>query len=296
MYTQFREYSITLTSFERYINYDGTEEVEDLVPVTDGSLNITNNLALDGSESIVQDAEDASIINYSFKGGIPSVTPPFTNTIDIQYRVGGIDYQAENYSTEGIILGGQSDGSQTFITQAPDIPDIILRDPPGSESFASIEAGESFTIETEYERESNVGVASESELMLGVTFIAGGGLAGPVIDSQGTNDATVGIYVNSESEEGYDLSKTYTFNQTISTSDDPEFVGAEADLYIGQSKNYFYGVYDDVLMSNTEISGSDSYTLTNADNETVYISKQKAMYFVEEPSETFFRIYPEIHN
>jgi hypothetical protein len=36
------------------------------------------------------------------------------------------------------------DGSQTFVTAAPDVPDIILRDPPGS-SFASIESGESIS-------------------------------------------------------------------------------------------------------------------------------------------------------
>ena len=288
VYTQFGTYSITLNSFERYINYDGAEEVEDLVVVIDGELNITNNLALDNSESVERDLNDSSIIHYTFKGGIPSIAPPFIKTLDIKYRIQGVDYQAENYLAEGIILGGQSDGSQTFITQAPDIPDIILRDPPGSESYASIEAGESITLETEYEYESNVGGSQNLKLMLGAKFEAGGGLAGPVITSENTNNVSTGISLNVESEKGFDLAKTYTFTQTISTSDSPEFVGAEGDLYIGQSKNYFYGLYDDIQSSAAPVNGSDNYELTNTEGQSVFLSKQKAMYFVQEPSETFF--------
>ena len=288
VYTQFGTYSVTLTSFERYINYDATEEVEDLVPVTDGELNITNNLALAGSEAATTDPTDPSITVYTFKAGLPSITSPFTSTINILYRINGVDYQAENYYDEGIILGGQSDGSQTFVTQAPDVPDIILRDPPGSNSFASIEAGQSITLTSEREYENTNSASNDLQLMLGVTFEAGGGLAGPVIETETTSNVNTGITVSNESEYGYDLSKTYTFNQTISTSADPEFVGAEADLYIGQSKNFFYGVYDNVQASDEIIGTSDSFQLTNTDGEGLYVSTQKAMYFVEEPSETFF--------
>jgi hypothetical protein len=37
------------------------------------------------------------------------------------------------------------------------------------------------------------------------------------------------------SAEGF-FYKTYAFNETIRTSDSSDFVGAEADLYIGNSK------------------------------------------------------------
>jgi hypothetical protein len=39
--------------------------------------------------------------------------------------------------------------------------------------------------------------------------------------------------------------KTYAFNETIRTSDSSDFVGAEADIY-RNSKNFYYGSYDDV--------------------------------------------------
>ncbi|CAL2104919.1 putative secreted protein (Por secretion system target) [Tenacibaculum sp. 190524A02b] len=288
VYKQFSSYNITLSSFERYLNEDGATPIEDIVPVVDGELLITNNLALEGSEVTEVDTDDASITNYTFKAGLPSVFSPFTKTINIKYRVKGKDYEAENYNNTGIILGGLSDGSQTFVTAAPDTPDIILRDPPGSNSFASIEAGESISFTVDNDFASSIGVSENLELKLGVKFGAGGGLAGPVIESETTNNVQAGFSLNRTSRNGEDLTKTYTFTQTISTSDDPEYVGAEGDLYIGQSKNYFYGSYDDVRPSDTEPANATSLELTNTKGESLFISKQKAMYFVEEPSETFF--------
>ncbi|MFK5889462.1 MAG: T9SS type A sorting domain-containing protein [Flavobacteriaceae bacterium] len=290
VYTQFSSYQIDLKSFERYINKDSGTAVEDLVPVIDGELIVTNNLALANTAKLVVNANDASILNYSFKAGLPAISLPFTKTIDIKYRVNGVDYPAEadSYIKEGIVLGGKSDGSQTFVTAAPNSPDIILRDPPGSNSFASIQSGESITLTTKNEFNNSTGTSQNFKLMLGVEFQAGGGLAGPVIKSENTNNVQVGIGVKKTSTDGQSVTKTYTFSQTISTSSDIEFVGAEGDLYIGQSKNYFYGSYDDIQTSNAIIGSSPSFELTNTDGVSIFVSKQKAMYFVEEPSNTFF--------
>ncbi|MFT5297960.1 MAG: hypothetical protein ACI9YH_004002 [Colwellia sp.] len=74
----------------------------------------------------------------------------------------------------------------------------------------------------------------------------------------------------------------------MSTSDAPEFVGAEADLYIGNSKNFYYGSYNDVSAYSEEKANSINVPFTNNENETIWISLQKAMSFTEEPSNTFF--------
>ncbi len=294
VYTQFDSYAIVFETFEEYINIDATDTIFDLVAIVDGEFIITNNLALTDSEKLTVDSKNSSISKYVFKAGLPSISAPFTRTIDIKYRVKGQDFNARNYNAEGIILGGQSDGSQTFVTQAPDYPDIILRDPPGSNSSATIESGKSISF-TE-DMEFNIGQTAETkiEYKLGVKFAAGGGLAGPVIEAESVNNIQAGITLGVESTNGKSISKTYTFNQTISTSDDPSFVGSKADLYIGNSKNYFYGSYDNVKVSKIQLGSSPSLVLTNANGETINISKQKAFYFSEEPSETFF-IYSQNH-
>ena len=288
VYNQFGDYEIVLRSFEKYTNYDVQTPKEDIVPVTDGLLNITNNMALPDSELVERDASDASIINYKYKAGPTNIAPPFTNTLTIQYVLNNITHPVENeYANEGIVLGGESDGSSNFLT-APDTPDIILRDPPGSNSFASIESGESVSFTTELANDIKTGGGVTNKLMLGVEINISG-----VIDTKTTliNSLEYGIEVSTTSSTGRDLTTTYTFNQTISTSDDPSYVGADGDLYIGQSKNYSYGSYNDIQASSKlkdSISESDYLPLTNSSGNTVYVYPAKAFYFSEEPSDTFF--------
>ena len=288
IYSQFGNYQIVLQSFERYINKDSGTDVESIVPIIDGELKPNNNLALEGSENSERDPNNESIVIYKFKGGMPRISPPFVRKLNLEYRINEIDYEAENYLKEGIILGGQSDGSQTFLTAAPDIPDIILRDPPGSNSSASIEKGESITFTESSSLQVQTGVSSSFKLFKGLEIETGGGLAGPVVKNTVTDNLEAGIGTTTSSNDGKSLTKTYNFSQTISTSDSPEYVGAEGDLYIGQSKNFFYGSYDNVQSSINPIGTSAYYELINDLGESVFISKQKAMYFNEEPSETFF--------
>lgn len=296
IYRQFRDYEITLLRVEPYVNNDTNPPTEHLVPITEGELKITNNAALSDSESFVIDKEDESKIIYTFRGGEnPSLTAPFTNSIRIQYLINGVTYEAENYTDEVILLGGKSDGSQTFVTKAPDVPDIILRDPPGSNSYATIESGESITLTTESDATTSGGVSTEFKLLLGIKFAAGGGLAGPVIESESTNSITAGIGLTASSTEGKALTKTYTFSQSISTSAeaDSDLLGL-SDLYIGQSKNYFYGSYDDLDAREESNGGDNELNLVNNEGETLYINKQKAIYLSEEPSDTFF-VFSQYH-
>ena len=41
---------------------------------------------------------------------------------------------------------------------------------------------------------------------------------------------------------------TYTFNQTISTRNDPAYVGADGDLYIGNAKVVIYGKVNELMI------------------------------------------------
>ena len=304
IYTQFSPYSIVLSRFERYTNNDSGTAVEVQVPVSDGELIKNNNLALINSETVVVDPNDASKLTYTFQAGLPSISDSFSITSSLKYRINEVDYAVEGYNPTGIILGGKSDGSQTFVTAAPDIPEIVLRDPPGTNSFASIEKGESISFTSENSMTHSEGFTNELKIMSGAKFSVGGGLAGPVIESEALNNITLGIGLTHSSTDGKSLTKTYTFNQTISSSDDPDYVGSMGDLYIGNSKNQFYGSFDDVKPSTTiptrTVGGikqnldPSEYVKLGNDDVPLYISKQKAVYFVDEPSETFF-IYSQKH-
>ena len=66
-------------------------------------------------------------------------------------------------------------------------------------------------------------------------------------------------------------------------------MGADADLYIGNSKNYFNGSFDNVQLSDAAIGTSaKNLKLKNKAGREVFISTQKKIYMVEEPTNTFF--------
>lgn len=301
IYKQAQSYYIDLETYELYSNYDTKDEVTVAkVPVLDGEFIINNNLALEDSESIMYDEDDKSKSIYTFRGGIPGIIAPFLKTLSINYRVNGIDTEAIGYSPRGLILGGKSDGSQTFVTAAPDVPAIILRDPPGTNSFASIEAGTSVSFTTESSFTNSAANSAGLTVSLGTDFKIGGGLLGPVIATDFTNDAETGVSLEIASTDGVSLTKTYTFNQAIYTSAEPDYVGADGDLYIGNSKNYFYGSYDNIQINRNNFDEDNSVGIEllklNSSGEKVllFISKVKAFRFVEEASSTFF-IYSQKH-
>ena len=305
IYTQFKDYTIKLKRFERYTNKDAASDVEDLVSVSDGELIVNNNLAIPNSETTNTDANDAGILIYTFKAGVAStdITTGFRLTNTMDYRLNGSDHTILNPNNledlegnfYGIILGGRDDGSLTFVTKAPDIPAIILRDPPGSESFASIESGTSISFTTNRSFAQQEGVSQNLGISAGVDFEIGGGLAGPVIAADATIDLDAGIGLEISSKDGASLTQTYTFNQTISTSSEFDYVGDDGDLYIGNAKNIKYGTYDNVQLSNAILGDANlNLTLTNDAGDTIYVSKQKALTMVDDPTETFF-VYSQNH-
>jgi hypothetical protein len=301
VYTQFNHYKIVMDRFERYTNNDNSPTSELEVPVTDGELIENNNLALDNSENIT---ETGSKLTYTFDAGMPSITPPFLLTSSLKYRINDVDYPVEDFKATGIILGGKSDGSRTFVTAAPDQADIILRDPPGSNSFASIEKGESISMTNETSLVSDVGGHFDLTVMSGNKMTPSGGIAPiPLIEFNAVNDLSTGVGRNNSSTDGKTLQTTYSFNKTISTSAEPDYVGADGDLYIGAATNIFYGTYDEITSSKSipktykdgqEIPLNVSEYVIVGTSNPIYISKRKALSIRTEPSSTNF-VYSQRH-
>lgn len=300
IYSQFGNYSIQIQGQERYYNYDTslTNPIITTVPVEGGSIIATNNLALENSEKTEVSSTDPSILIYSFKGGTPNTdaTSGYKRTIDLKYRSNGVDNPLTNYKTEGILLGGVADGTQTFVTAGPELPDFVLRDPPGSNSSATIEKGSSFSFSKENTSSVNNGSDLNATISLGFKLSLGGGLAGPVMETETTNDISTGVSMAQTSSNGKSVTNTYTFNQTIATSDDPSWIGSDADLYIGTSANQFYGTYNDLVASTTANTSTPISVVTPSGStiSKVYPKINKAMYFNEAPEKTLF-VYSQ-HN
>ena len=294
VYSQFGSYEVRIKGVETYKNHDNsvTTPVISTVAVTGGEIIATNNLALEDSEKTETSATDASVLIYSFRGGIPNTDAAtgYKRNMSLSYRLNGIDYPLTGFKNEGILLGGVSDGTQSFVTAGPELPDFVLRDPPGSGSSATIDKGSSFT----FSRESSYSLNNASEttgtVSLGFTMEVGGSILGPVVKTEVSNDISVGLSMEQSASNGSSVENTYTFNQSISTSDDSGWVGSDADLYIGYSANQIYGTYNKLTATTTQNSATPIKVvpLANTTANVIYPRISTAIYFNESPEKTFF--------
>ena len=145
---------------EKYTNYDLTEEIIDLVPVKTGQISIINNISTNPLEqTILLDSQDGDTL-YSFRAGSPNIATSyegksFSKDWQITYESGShngnniISWEPDGEYYSGIIFGSKPEGSN-FITEGPQVVSHILRDPPGSSSFAFYESGTSVARSTEY--------------------------------------------------------------------------------------------------------------------------------------------------
>ena len=145
----------------------------------------------------------------------------------------------------GYIIGQRPKGNN-FYTEGPEVPEIILRDPPGSGSYAYVEKGSSYSVSSSYSTDFDNGSGFGAEILLGVEVAAGGGLAGPVIKTDTKNSGKTGLSFSTTVNESGEYVQTYEFTERIETSSDPGVVGSMGDIYIGKSYNYFYGETDNL--------------------------------------------------
>ncbi len=294
VYSQFGSYEVRIKGVETYKNHDNsvTAPVISTVAVTGGEIIATNNLALEDSEKTETSATDDSILIYSFRGGIPNTDAAtgYKRNMSLLYRLNGIDYPLTGFKNEGILLGGVSDGTQSFVTAGPELPDFVLRDPPGSGSSATIDKGSSFTFSKESSYSLNNASETTGTVSLGFTMELGGSILGPVVKTEVSNDISVGLSMEQSASNGSSVENTYTFNQSISTSDDPGWVGSDADLYIGYSANQIYGTYNKLTATTTQNSAAPIRVvpLANTTANVIYPRISTAIYFNEAPEKTFF--------
>ncbi len=305
IYEQKKQYNFVFEVVQKYINKDDNEnEIETKEYFTEGTFNITNNIAESGN-NLETVTYNNNKYTYTFSAGIPNITfeEGFKKSISIEYVIPGqnpiLIENTSDFKEYGIIKGGKSSDGKTFVTTAPEAPSIILRDPPGTNSFASIERGTSITyevIKTTNDVVNNSGgyfisVGPDFEATSGTPFFSVGTEIDVVADISGNFSTTT------ENIDENVTSNTFTFNQTVSTSDEPDYVGASGDLFIGNAKNIYYGLFDNMFITEEEPRDNNNNIIDNIDlnvvdnegnNRTLYVSTYKDYFIAEQETNTFF--------
>lgn len=261
------KYSFELKGYEEYTNLDDPlKPLVDRVPLENTVVTITNELSA-SQEVYVEGSNDGAfhgdlkenqlaldslgVATYNFTAGFPNIVEPFTRGLNITYENNGKQLQWDGNSTfKGIILGGLPTGSN-FVTAGPDKIMMILRDPSGSNSNAYMEKGVTIT-----NKEQDGGsfitqneVTTITKLGVTATTITGTPGFGVIMEAQASFDLEVGLNLNYEYTGYKEWQNTVTTTERISTSDDPDYVGAMGDVFVGTSTNILFGNSRNVTIS-----------------------------------------------
>ena len=253
VFVQGKSYILNLKAFEHY--YNPFKDESETVPIIGGQVNFLGDLLIESPPPPITLDENGEG-KFRLVCGDPSLTTgvkSFNATVSIAGRpffINGIESTAIN----GIILGGSSTGSN-FLTAAGDAVDFILHDPPGSNSYAFIEAGTALSTVKTYNRSHEVNVVETAKLILGgeTMSLAGlGAMLGGVIKAiMDVNDYSTTWETTIDDQTTIN---TVRFNSTLKTSASTDYVGHMADIFVGTGVNTIYGkvfsigiVHDDDL-------------------------------------------------
>ena len=254
-------YIFNIEGYELYVNKDTGKDVEAKVPLAGTVVTIANALSSEqlvygtdnqvgaepGSTDGVKDFQlklnDNGEATYMWKAGLPNISDPYTRTINIYYNIGDVSYDWTGNSMNGIVLGDLPTGNN-FVTAGTDYLDMILRDPPGSTSSAEWSSGSvwskselkggTWSSETTGKTTSHFG--PNVQIAKGVPGLY------EVTNLQAKYNVEAGVKVTCEGENTTTWNREVSTIKTISTSDSPDFVGADGDVFIGSSTNLIFGV------------------------------------------------------
>ncbi len=253
------KYRALIKIFERYVNAD-TPTLIDSVPSTDGVLTINNALAdLETAQvelSKFNTPDSLRFLVYSFKAVNPNFLQnasipdySYTRTIEMNVVTGGgnsISWDpipASEVPTGGdqkfraIYLGSKTDGEQ-FVTAGPEVPEYVLRDPPGTGSSAKRESGSVKSQIANWSWNLDTKAHMEDAFFLGAKFTLGLGVS-TATENEFNTIAGFSATISGGRKGSQSISTTNTQSWETNASGTP---GSGSDLYIGQSRNIQFGV------------------------------------------------------
>lgn len=257
VFTQGTEYKYELSAFEVYTN--NITNVNDTARVSNGTIEMSNELPYPTSPDALEiNLDSLGVASYEFTAGLPDLTTGSKNIYAI-LKIGDSRYNW-NFGPDVQrvwVFGSVSTGTD-FLTTGPDHVEIILRDPPGSKSFAYIESGTSVTSKNETTAGVGNKLGIDTEVNLGgevVTFIGIGG--GVVLKTEVSNTVHAGGSTEEKFNYGSSSQTKTTYTERFETSSDPFYVGHLADVFVGYSTNILYGLANTIKI--TKGSNEDSF-------------------------------------
>ena len=299
LFKQQNTYIFNVRGYETYMNYDvdAQNPVIYEVPLRDVPVTFSNQMG-SGQQVVIdptlttEDDERGDLVGdptpdqvtldedgkaqYEWMAGLPNITSPYTLSLAATYAQNGKTYTWTGVnvpnSLTGVVTGALPTGTN-FVTSGPDQVTMILRDPAGSASQAYWEAGNTVTstVTTEQSFGNEREEMTHTEIGVELTTFTGAGVgafAGVIQTNKQMASVDLGIVTEITGATSNSMTFSTATTKRVSTSDQPEYVGAQGDVFIGNATNILFGNARSVGLE----KDGEGFILTAADN---YVTGQE---------------------
>ncbi len=170
--------------------------------------------------------------------GIPNIFSDYSKPMTLQAYAGSNPTDliaATPVAISAVVTGSAPRGTQ-FTTVSPQIPQLILRDPPGDESYSFFVEGNTFSTTSSLYHQDSEGGSVWIKAKAGVEIELISFEAGIEIGAKLGAEA---VHIDSE-ETLYEFTATSAYQ----TSNDDDLIGADGDMYVGAAMNITYANSD----------------------------------------------------
>jgi len=204
-----------------------------------------------------------SFLTYRFAPYLPNILEggerPYQNMLEITAH----DTELERHPvhTDWAIIQGAKPQESTYATTSPEIPFIVLHDPPGDGSYSSFKTSNSHSTTISFAVQGAGTDTYNIVLHLGLDVVYETGLLfSKQTEMNAIADLSMEIEVESSKKTSQETKFTFTTSEEYKTSDQEQLIGRESDLFIGGAINLIWGLTKELAWNDT----TQAVTLTNS--------------------------------
>lgn len=227
--------------------YEGPESLgARLNPInltTNDSLKLITNVHVDDiNATLYYTLDSVGVATVTLTPGIPNIdsTLHFLKFMQIVYK----DNFGRSVSMDkNIVVTGVKSDAGTFATVSPQVPLLILHDPPGDESSSYWESSRTFETAMHFYAGKTNSTELWENVKIGTEFDAG---IGYEIPTSIWGSVQGGLNITSKINTSEESIVTSTTTSRFSTSGNNNIVGAKGDVYIGAALNLKYAAATEI--------------------------------------------------
>ncbi|MBP7118264.1 MAG: hypothetical protein KBB33_08045 [Candidatus Cloacimonetes bacterium] len=228
----------------------------------------------------IRDTDDdfggEEIYTYQFAPYLPNILDggerPYQNMLQVTLHDPLLNRFASQ--TDWVITRGVKPTESTFATTSPEIPFLILHDPPGDASYASFRQSSSSSMAMSISYSSARDDGRQVVSHLGPDIVSDIGILYSVQTSfDFTLDIGYGYSCRVTQGDAFETCLTFTSTEEYQTSDQGMLIGRESDLYVGGALNLIWGLTREVVWNDTTqtVSVQDNVMVVPDGFATIYM-------------------------